>query len=418
MAAPVLYLRGTIGVFSGGSVTFYRPPNVRIFQYNPTIAGYQDRITADAYPGFLSPLIVKPLQFGAGDAAVRLAFNRDIAPTSSPTQFGGGKAMLVAGNAPVVGALSKFAMWPTAQRDPAEFYVFSSTPVTSGGVGNAWTRATALFAVSRGNAQQGVSRIAYVGVGARFASMPAGTKQYLKKVQLERAYNDAGTYPTSYSLARQVQTVVHPDRLNYSPNPGFAVDTTNYSASAGGTLTRVAFGAGFAGQTAITSNSAVTISHTLSGLVVGRRYTASILVAADQRPDVVVGVATGTRIARLNYANAPADPFGLQTRRVYVVFDALATTETITLAPTAVTATPNVLATQALIEVGDVLRPYFDGSSGADYLWETGGTAGKARSYYYKNRAERLAALKRILADNVPMGIGIADPQMAVLPVE
>lgn len=81
---------------------------------------------------------------------------------------------------------------------------------------------------------------------------------------------------------------------------------------------------------------------------------------------------------------------------------------------------PLVLITNVLIEAGEPsfgeIPTYFDGSMLPDALWEQNGNPGNTRSYYYKNRAERRAALMRILAKHIPMGIGIAEPQFAVLP--
>lgn len=58
--------------------------------------------------------------------------------------------------------------------------------------------------------------------------------------------------------------------------------------------------------------------------------------------------------------------------------------------------------------------PYVDGSLGDDYLWEEGGTAHDARSYYYENRLDRVEAIRRALRDSVPLGIGVAEPKFAV----
>lgn len=80
----------------------------------------------------------------------------------------------------------------------------------------------------------------------------------------------------------------------------------------------------------------------------------------------------------------------------------------------------SVYITCALIERGEpsgvAIANYFDGSSSPDCLWEQEQVPGKARSYYYKNRAERRVALMRILTANIPLGIGIGEPQFAVLP--
>jgi hypothetical protein len=59
---------------------------------------------------------------------------------------------------------------------------------------------------------------------------------------------------------------------------------------------------------------------------------------------------------------------------------------------------------------------YFDGSSGADYLWEAGTSADTSRSYYYEDYAVRQYLLKQVLAENCPLGVIPAVPQFAVQP--
>jgi hypothetical protein len=71
-----------------------------------------------------------------------------------------------------------------------------------------------------------------------------------------------------------------------------------------------------------------------------------------------------------------------------------------------------------LIEEGAAVRDYFDGSMGADYLWETGGTTNLTRSYYYENRVERSYLIRTLLDENTPLGISAAIPQYAVLPTQ
>jgi hypothetical protein len=71
-----------------------------------------------------------------------------------------------------------------------------------------------------------------------------------------------------------------------------------------------------------------------------------------------------------------------------------------------------------LVEEGTSVRDYFDGSMGADYLWETSGTANLTRSYFYENRVERSYLIRTLLDENTPLGITSAVPQYAVLPTQ
>lgn len=67
-----------------------------------------------------------------------------------------------------------------------------------------------------------------------------------------------------------------------------------------------------------------------------------------------------------------------------------------------------------LIEDGEIARPYFDGSFGSsdynDYQWESGGTAGLTRSYYYQQFTVKKFTISETLAQHVPLGISAAAP--------
>ncbi len=105
---------------------------------------------------------------------------------------------------------------------------------------------------------------------------------------------------------------------------------------------------------------------------------------------------------------------GQDERRPWVIFTASGDTEVIRLTPRV----PDeaYIIERALVEGGSVLRPYFDGDSGDDYLWEVGGTPGQTRSYFYEDRSDRHHILVRSLQENVPLGTPVADPSYAAGP--
>lgn len=111
----------------------------------------------------------------------------------------------------------------------------------------------------------------------------------------------------------------------------------------------------------------------VTNLVPGRTYIASGTVAGKRKSYTLVASATGT--ADLNFGGT---------------------------------------ATQILVEEGTTLRPYFDGNSGDDYLWENGGSSG--RSYYYPDRVMRHYVLVRNLQENVALGMTVQPPIYATLP--
>jgi len=58
--------------------------------------------------------------------------------------------------------------------------------------------------------------------------------------------------------------------------------------------------------------------------------------------------------------------------------------------------------------------PYFDGSSGSDYIW--GGAANASASFYYPDRVNRSYLISQLLEENCPLGVIPGVPQFGVLP--
>jgi hypothetical protein len=91
------------------------------------------------------------------------------------------------------------------------------------------------------------------------------------------------------------------------------------------------------------------------------------------------------------------------------------------------TGSMNALATLAavyffvdavMVQNGEDLQPYFDGSFGQDALWETGGTPGLARSYYYPQLVAKRHIVTEVLQQHIPLGISYATPVYAVPPTQ
>jgi Spherulation-specific family 4 len=112
---------------------------------------------------------------------------------------------------------------------------------------------------------------------------------------------------------------------------------------------------------------------------------------------------------------------GLWTQ-ISVIFTASADTQVIE-----VTAVPVTGATYpvdfwvdaVLLEIGDILNPYFDGNSGSpDYMWEVNGPANLTRSYYYGQYEYGQHVVANTLAAQTPFGISAATPLYATLPTQ
>jgi hypothetical protein len=317
-------------------------------------------------------------------------------------------------------ALTDFAIWQPTSADPAQVLIDTSNSGTvTGGVGAAWTRHyITVFPQTRNPAW---SRAAYAAVGLIYKAVPAATVQYIDDVQWEMAPLDTNM-PSGYKPARTIQVRVRPTRLNMSTNPSFEVDLTGWSLlsqNAGGatvatvtTTTNSKFGAKCLHVVADTDNAI--LQHTVVGLLPGHEYIASLYVRNGGCTDVTLSL-TGARGDLIKPAltftqTSPTTGDVLDWRRLYVVFVADTTVADLRLFSTGVTGR-GFFVDGVLVEEGNGLADYFDGDSGVpDYAWELTGVAGKARSYYYRDKINRHYSLGKTLRENVAQSIFVDDP--------
>jgi hypothetical protein len=330
-------------------------------------------------------------------------------------------------------AFKDFAHYPYLGVDPAMARVgITSGALTSGAAGS-YTRQYAAFT---GPADYPVSgggyawkRAAYAAVGFKFTSMSANKHQILDAVQFEPLPLGA-TGPSAYQNARTIQVVIKPTRLNYASNPNFESGITGYGSTGTATLAADAFCWKGTQALKVTVPAGAPadsgIAFPVSGLIPGRTYTFSAKVAIAQGCGAIApwAGAGSTQHASKTWAQAAnaIDPGNKRWRTMMVTFTP--TTSTLYLGMNVLhgTMTPGLASIfwvdGVLIEEGAAVRDYFDGSMGADYLWETGGTTNLTRSYYYENRVERSYLIRTLLDENTPLGISAAIPQYAVLPTQ
>lgn len=388
-----LILQGSFERFGLGKITIYQVPMVRVYAFNPVIPDYQDKVSV----GFGD---MYPLQFTKGRESMYVAAPRTVLLSHSDAiNFRSGRVYLDTGGAFLVGSLTKFSIKPAVALDPEYLYVQHPTADNSGVVDGPWTRHSALFALPK--------TARYLGVGGKFNDMAPGGAQHIKDVQVEYAPVDGSDAPTVFTPARSVYTRIGPDRLNYSLNPAFANDTLNWT-----NITRTPSGERFVGVRSVSAGGADEVTHTVTDLDPGKLYVMSLTITSSRNllatPYIIEGGDT--------YRGDPIEAVG-GDRRLAISFTATASTVTIGILLTATEASV-VTMKDTMIEVGDTPGEYFDGSFGEDYLWEVGGIPGNSRSYYYKGRIDKHAMIKRILSTNIPLGIGIAEPQFGVLPTQ
>lgn len=318
--------------------------------------------------------------------------------------------------------LKDFSGFSGVQPDPAVAYVRNGAEVVSGNPGAAWTRPYMTFVPDRDSS--------FLGVGARVLTPNQTTglvhqnAQYFTEWQLERA--QASGLPRAYSPAREIKVVVKPDRLNLLTNTSFELNATGWSGNTNCLVTRstTVFSSGTASlrieSLAAGDMNAITGPSFRAEVTAQKVYTVQFKVRAGATSRGVRGI--------LSWFTTAGAPLTTVTGTTVVSNTATWTTISVTgIAPVSAAfcgLLVEVLGTGAaseyhyvdevLFEQTDTLLPYFDGSFGDDYLWETGGVAHNSRSYYYENRLDRGEAIIRALRNAVPHGIGVGAAQFAV----
>jgi len=344
---------------------------------------------------------------------------------------------------PPVGALDDFAIWPSTDVDPAMSYVAwnnANTPSGHTGYNNVWgifyppldypTSDTLTTGKNLWN------RAAYMATGFEFAAVPAGAAQNTTQVQVSLAplaSNDSydGTTnasppaPYAYDAPRTIHTIIKPTRLNYFANPSFEVSTAGWATGPGTVLTQdetnsfgvigewdgIVFTAGSASGKCVISSGGGSITANLTNLLPGEIYTASAYINIQ-----LANIADIQMTAAGNFSNSLYTGSDLASGwyRQSVTFTATASTVPVTIAtiPGADVTYPYIFWVDAcLCEPGEILGTYFDGSFGnSDYGWETGGTPGLARSYYYEDLLVKQGTVLDILQSHIPVGLSYAAP--------
>lgn len=363
-----------------------------------------------------------PLNFRKGRVSVVSPRTTVVITTSSTVhQFVGGRLGITSQD--TLGSLTAFSIFASTQEDPQQFYVETATDIDSGGVSQPWARMSAVFVPHRNTR--------YLGVGSsQTVTTGANRVQYFRKWMLEKAHI-GGTFPSAYGKAREVVVTVKPDRLNLFPNPSFEVDASNIAAVTNATFAR--------STTKFNGAGVASLAVTVTGA--GNGSVRSTITATPVKPNKVYSlsstVVAGSTARYVNfwvewYTSASAL---ISTSAVTQVKE-INSTNWVTAEAPGLTSPANAAYASVVVQVlgagaGEVhyfdlflfereplCLPYFDGSTSGDTIWETGGTVGKTRSYLYTNRAERYAAIKRLLSENVPMGVGIAEPKFGVLPAD
>jgi hypothetical protein len=296
-------------------------------------------------------------------------------------------------------------------------------------------------------------KAAFAALGWDFQAAPENdyaqiTRTYVGLVPL----GSRNTAPT-FDNPRSVHSIIIADRINFVTNPSFEVSTANWSAVGEATLAQdntVTVGEiAVYDETILTAGSYscnVTLNAnydgaeiTIGNLLPGYTYIASAYVKSGLGlNNIVMSIGTGSTSIQssggtgYNYGSYNAGPYGgfnptgdLPTNtwyRIYCTFVASGDSETlqITSSPSGDVNYPTHMWIDAvLVEQGEILQGYFDGSIGIDYTWDSQtGSAGLARSYYYSQMQVKQQAVNNVLSRHTPLGISYATPVYSVPPTE
>jgi len=400
---------------------------------------------------------VQPNEYGADGVGNSIATGNIVnvlqqGATSSTGAIGGiSKALgnrVAVGSANPVAVFDDFSIFQLTDTDPAQTYVNLNNAGTTSGTSGAYTRVWGTFYppldyyVSGGAKLW--SRAAYMAAGFQFTNVPASGSQNIADVQVELLPMSSST-PVTYTLPRQLNTIVKPDRLNFCTNPSFETSTANWTANGAATLTTdatVSLGTILTyDDVASGSNQSMKITITASGdgcqtvisnLIVGNTYTVSAYVQAG--PGIAnISLACGSGSSSASSSGSPygSGMYGLVpyggvtltgsdlTTGVWFrpTFQFVATAPSHTLVLTFVPGGDIVYNTHiwvdgVMVELGAEALTYFDGGFGANAFWE--GTANLSRSYYYDQYYVKQQAVTNVLAKHTPLGISYSTPVFSV----
>lgn len=345
-----------------------------------------------------------------------------------------------------VAALTDFAIYTPADPDPAQTYASWNNAGTSTGQ-TGYNRNYALvyppqdYPVSGGGYLW--RKAAYMAVGYDFKAVPAGIQQNLTNAQVEMVPVTPGATPapTTYAPPRQITARIKPTRLNFCTNPSFEVSTAGwYAIGAAGLAqdtSRAVAGTHSMKVTVNASGDGCAIA--IPDLILGDTYIVSASVQGGPGLlDVSMSCSGGSSssaqqgipyggdaILGVGYGQGPYGGMGSSTTDMPTgqwflpncVFTAQQSTVLLTFQ--SISGSDVAYPTQfwvdaVLVEAGETLGAYFDGSLGTDYSWETGGTAGLTRSYYYDRLEVAQGAVQTVLAQHTPLGISAAPPSYSV----
>lgn len=315
-------------------------------------------------------------------------------------------------------AFDDFALFEASDPDPAMTYCgWNTAGLETGQTG--YERPWAIFYPPLDYPVSGGvnlwNRAAYMAVGFELENVPAGVQQNVTGVQAE-LMPLAGTNgldeipsPSAYQLPRTVEVFVRPTRLNYAPNPDFAVGSSGWTATGSATISSAGV--------ATFHQAGDSVYLTVPGLIYGDQFTASLQAEVGSGIDDI-RLTVGHQSSGV--PGAGTGDLSPGTYQPVLTFTAPASTVQLYVTPilgSDGTYPVTVDLSQVLVESGEVVGSYFDGSYGApDYQW--GGIPGLSASYWYEDYSPGQVVVNEIVERQVPLSVSAADPSYSVTPTQ
>lgn len=376
-------------------------------------------------------------------------FTSGLSQETETTNSVPGSGITIAGPA---GAVTDFAVALATDPDPAQTYVSYNTASGVAATSGPGNRIFGIFyppADYFDSTGQLWNRGAYMAAGYVLNSMPNNATVKMSDMQVEVL--PVGTNsPSAWDSPRAIHTIVKPTRLNYCQNPSFEISTASWSPIGTAVLSQdTSLSVGNIIEFDDVQNTTGTCSLqvqvntngdgaqiTLTDLIAGDEYIASAYVQAGPgiaNVSITCGGETGSVLSGsgTGYGGPPAYGQGYyggipvgsdltqsQWYRIFVIFTAPDENATMLITTTAgsdFSSPSDIWVDAVLVETGQLLGTYFDGNfTGPNYTWETGGTPGLTRSYFYDQFQVKAQAVNDILAKHLPLGISAAAPLYSV----
>lgn len=406
---------GNFDSLVSGKVNFESLPYVLTWSKNYLASGIPTWSYRSSHP--FDDLYTKTIEFASGTAFLYNGNPQPIAVT--PGGFNvGNTGVWTSLLTDYAGVFKNFSVFSSLGVDPATDAWFhpaspreSDTPV--GDITVPWAQISAMVYPPK-NARYVVPMVSVSG-------LPVSQSVNLDAfdIRVVPSNDDALSKPT-WSSPRRLEVKVKPTRLNYSISPDFTVNNQNLNLSIAASGAHAFYGTQ-SGLVSVTAdgnawNAELRQVDVLPGddLWVSWQYYADTDLSGtyrirvdfvDQQLNVVSTVRSDSAAHDATHGSwsevsllAPV-PDGAVYAVVYRIESQDASTS------------DTFWADASLIERSGLQRPFFCGDSGpVEYMWRQGDIPGRTWSYYYEDREARNYILTRLLRENVPLGMKVAEP--------